>query len=772
MFFLKAASVAIVSFYAPIRRSLGLLVDGGGFTMRRTRVLAGLAATVLAASTAWAAAPAAEAAPVAPVAFTSNNLATWQTDGIVWALAQSGGKVFAGGNFTAVRPPGAAAGSSEQPAVNFAEFDAATGAPTGCSVSFTISTGTATVRALTVSPDGRTLYAGGYFDHVDGVHVNSLAAVDIATCTPDAGFHPQVNATVRTITATPDAVYFGGDFTLVNSQPRKRLAMVGASGALSGWAPAADLPVRATLLSPDGTDLVVGGDFDTLNGADSHALGVLDTATGADVRTYPLGFIESNSVVKALAGDATGFYTGNEGTGGGVFDGRIALNWSDFNQRWRDTCLGATQAVVSYQGVLYAGSHTHDCSSMGEQPDGRRQHLIAEPTTTGTELPWSPDTNDGIGEQIGPRAITVATTDTQPYLWVSGEFTTVNGTPQQSLTRFGTGPDGSAPSTPVLNVAGLTAGALDVRIRTGWDTDDGTLTYRLYRDGGTTPVWTGTASSVWWSRPQIAYTDTGLAPGSTHSYKVTVDDGTNTVSSGTVGATVPSDTGAYDSQVLADGADLYWRYDSSGTYVADSSPDGQTGYFNGGGTYKDGTGPVGDDPATPMGFDGSTGWVYDEVPQAPAAGYTVQTWFRTTTTKGGQLAGFGDKQVLLSSVTDRMLYMTNAGRIVFGAYHNGYQTLTTLSAYNNGAWHQAVATQDGHGMRLYLDGRLVADNGSTPDLTHLPRGYWHTGGDGGLTSWPGHPASNYFQGDLDETAIYPAALSSAQISRLYGLRTS
>lgn len=74
-------------------------------------------------------------------------------------------------------------------------------------------------------------------------------------------------------------------------------------------------------------------------------------------------------MVKDIATDATGFYTGNEGTGGGVFDGRIALDLGDFNQRWRDTCLGATQAVLPYQNVLYSASHAHDCSSVGEYPD-------------------------------------------------------------------------------------------------------------------------------------------------------------------------------------------------------------------------------------------------------------------------------------------------------------------------------------------------------------------------------------------------------------------
>ena len=732
--------------------------------MRRTRLIAGLAATLLATSTAWAAASTAAAAPSAPVMFTSNDLATWQTDGIVWAMAQAGGKVFAGGSFDSIRPPGAAQGTGEQPALDFAVFDAATGEPTDCSVSFTISTGSATVRALAVSPDQKTLYVGGSFDHVDGAWVNSLVAIDIASCTPVAGFHPQVNATVRTITAAADAVYFGGDFTAVDDQPRGKLAEVDTSGDLTGWAPTADQSVRASVLSPDGSSLVVGGDFDRLNGADSHALGVVSAADGSTTRTYPLGFISQTSVVKALTADATSFYTGNEGTGGGVFDGRIALDWSTLNQRWRDTCLGATQAVVSYGGVLYGGSHTHDCSSMGEQPDGRRQHLIAEPTATGLELPWYPDTNDGIGEKVGPRALTVATEDARPYLWVSGEFTTVNGSPQQGLTHFGAGPDLAAPSVPgVTGSASITAGSVQLHWRTSTDTDDGTLRYSVYRDNLATPVWTGSADSRWWSRPQLSFTDTGLDPGTWHNYRVTADDGTNTVSSPVHTIKSAVTTLQYPQRVLADGATLYWRYDeSAGTALADLSDGNSGGTFNGGGTYRDGTGAITGDPSTPLGLNGSTGFVHSDTLQATPSQYSLETWFRTTTTSGGVLIGFGDSTTAGSGNYDKHVYMTNSGQLVFGTYNGRTDTATSPRSYNDGSWHHMVATQGPAGMALYVDGSRVAKNtGVTTSQQYS--GYWHVGGDS-LGSWPNQPSSNFFRGDVDETAVYPTVLTAAQVT--------
>ena len=115
--------------------------------------------------------------------------------------------------------------------------------------------------------------------------------------------------------------------------------------------------------------------------------------TGAVVQTFP-GFIPNNSVPKVMVRDAENFYLGAEGTGGGVFDGRLAARLSDGVMLWRDTCLGATQATVEYQGTLYSASHAHDCSENGF-PDGRRNYLMAQDATTSKLLGWDPRTNDG-----------------------------------------------------------------------------------------------------------------------------------------------------------------------------------------------------------------------------------------------------------------------------------------------------------------------------------------------------------------------------------------
>ncbi|MFB6984954.1 LamG-like jellyroll fold domain-containing protein [Streptomyces sp. NPDC056178] len=738
---------------------------------RRARAAAAALCLLAGALTAATSGGSPAAALTPPVSLTADDLSTWQTNGIVWSMAASdAGVVYTGGTFSTVRPPGADAGTSEQPAVNFAAFDAATGAPTGCSLSFTLSSGTATVRALALSPDQKTLYVGGKFGAVSGVGVSNIAAIDTATCTPRQDFKFSVSATVRALAVTADTVYLGGDFNTVAGQTRNKFAAVTTGAALKPWKADTDEVGRALELTPDGKHVLLGGDFFTVNGTTSHALAVVDATTGAVAKSYPAGFIPDTSTVQDLATDATGFYTANEGTGGGVFDGRIALNLSNFEQRWRDTCLGATQAVLVRNGVLYSGSHAHDCSSMGEFPDQPRRHLLAQSVDDPKLLPWFPDTNDGIGEPVGPRVMAQTDKGGHHYLWVGGEFTTVNGARQQGLTRFADGPDTGAPWVPNASLSTVAPGKVEVNWQTSFDADDGELTYRIYKDGASTPVYTTTGYSLFWDRPQLRWTDTDVAPGETHSYRISASDGTNTsAKSPALSATVASTAEKYPAKVLADGASLYWRYDEgTSTFAADTGGGRDNGFLRNSPAYRQTPAAVAG-PSTAIGFNGTNQYAYSNKLHPQPTRFSVETWIRTTTTKGGKIIGFGNVTMQNSTKYDKHVYMRDDGRLVFGVHSGGTRTITTPAAYNDGTWHHVVATQGTGGMALYVDGQLRASS-ALYTTNEAYSGYWRVGGDN-LNNWPSRPTSNFFAGQVDETAVYPTALSSSQVSAHYALRT-
>lgn len=501
----------------------------------------------------------------APNKMTAKHLPTWQVNGIVWALAEHNGIVFAGGTFSAIRPPGAAAGEQEQEALNFAAFDAATGAPTDCRLSFTIGSGTATVRALDVSPDGRTLYAAGSFGAVNGHATSRVAAIDIGTCTPKQSFQAaNVNGMVRGMAVTNDTAYLGGEFTSIDGQTRRRFAALDTTGAVLPWrsdvaAGTTDGIGKAVALTPDGTRVVLGGNFRNMQGITSHTMAVVNAATGLLLKSYPLAsytcrsgndpLCEARSTTQNIYADETGFYSAHEGTGG--FDGRKAFNLSTNAQRWRDTCLGANQDVHVYEAVLYSANHAHNCSSNnnGGFPELRNlpeskthQHMLAQ-SIYGSSAPpllaWFPDTNPGTGEGLGPRKIVVSSRGGTDYMWIGGEFTRVGyqwgeNPWQQGLTRVASGQanDSSTPSKPdqlSASTSSLQPNRATLRWRATRDIDDSMLRYQIFRDGSTTPVGEISASSMFWNRQQLSFVDTGV-PAGNRTYQIRGVDGAGNAS--------------------------------------------------------------------------------------------------------------------------------------------------------------------------------------------------------------------------------------------------
>ncbi len=86
--------------------------------------------------------------------------------------------------------------------------------------------------------------------------------------------------------------------------------------------------------------------------------------------------------------------------------------------------------------------------------------------------------------------------------------------------------------------------------------------------------------------------------------------------------------------------------------------------------------------------------------------YSTELWFKTASTTGGKLIGFGDKPTGLSANVDRNVTMTNAGKVRFATANPGGTQVAVDSpvSYNDNKWHYLAATQSPEGMRLYVDG--------------------------------------------------------------------
>ena len=74
--------------------------------------------------------------------------------------------------------------------------------------------------------------------------------------------------------------------------------------------------------------------------------------------------------------------------------------------------------------------------------------------------------------------------------------------------------------------------------------------------------------------------------------------------------------------------------------------------------------------------------------------------------------------------------MSNSGQLYFGVRPDmgTRQTINSPQSYRDGQWHQVVGTLSADGMKLFVDGALVASNASVTKA-QVYRGYWRVGGD-------------------------------------------
>ncbi|TCC27161.1 fibronectin type III domain-containing protein [Kribbella speibonae] len=470
-------------------------------------------------------------------ALSSVQQTTWQTNASVNTLAVAGNLVFAGGLFTRVRPPGKARGVGDVARKYFAVFDRTTGVPTRFAPQVN-----GQVWSVATSPDGRRVVIGGDFTVVDGVPRSRVAMFDVASGKLVAGWDPVVNYRVAALKISSDTVYLGGSFGSVDKVARSRVAAVSLnSGALQAWSPNANDDVHAIELSTDGKRAFVGGGFTRIGGRDVHALAMVNAATGAALpmpaaAAIPPKSEECDSRVKDLEVQGNKVFASNAGTNSvGCYDGVLAADATTGKLLWQSKCRGATEAIKAIGNWLYKGSHAHDCSADGAFPDKTgMHHFLVYSAITGKLGPWFPNATAGGTTLVGPLAFASGGND----LWAGGDFTKVNGVPQEGLTRFTNTPGGAAPARPAApKVASARVNKVTIAVPTVLDRDNLTLTYLVYRGSTRIASWSRTSNS--WTKPTVtSITDSGLTSGRKVSYHVEVSDGRNVQKSPSVAVRV------------------------------------------------------------------------------------------------------------------------------------------------------------------------------------------------------------------------------------------
>lgn len=750
-------------------------------------------------------APAAASADTAPPAgtpetYTADALPTVQVDGVVYAQEVVGDTVYVGGSFASARPAGAAAGSNETARANLLAYNIKTGALIG---SWNPGTN-GTVFDIKKSADGSRIYVAGQFSQAAGAWRYRIAAFDTASGALISSWAPDVNARIDAVAVTASAIYLAGEFTTVNGAQRTKVAAVSpATGAVLEFSASVvgGYGAKGVVVSPDGGKVVIAGSFTSVNGSTNPGRGItaLDTATGG-LMPWAMNSVLRNggtaAAMYSLSSDGDSVYgTAFDfgGTSEDGFEGSFRADWSDGRLVWMEDCHGDTYDVTATADAVYVAGHPHYCGNIGGFPQTEPwsfQHSLAfskEPTGqritpdiynyrsfTGQQAPtllqWYPKYVPGnyTGQSQGPWQITAA----GDYLLVGGEFLKVNGASQQGIVRFASkavapkkqGPQVQGGAWPLKAVSYQT-GVNRLTWNANYDRDNAKLHYQLFRQdiGMSTPIYEADEVSNFWTTPAMSHRDTTVTPGNTYSYRVRVTDPDGNWTQGDWTPVTTATAGvstAYDDAVLDSAPVDYWPLnETSGTTGLDwvGSDDLTVNRAT-----RGASGPILTQPTTATTFSGSSGSM--AVTSTPSTGpqvFTVEAWFKTNSTRGGKVVGFGSSATGNSSSYDRHVYLDNSGRVTFGVYPGTARTITSAAGYNDNAWHHVVASLGPDGQRLFIDGAKVGERTDTTSAQAYS-GYWRVGGDN-LNSWPSAGASAYLSGTIAGVAVYDRVLTREEV---------
>ena len=311
---------------------------------------------------------------------------------------------------------------------------------------------------------------------------------------------------------------------------------------------------------------------------------------------------------------------------------------------------------------------------------------------------------------------------------------------------------------------------------------------RLYIDGNQVASATGVTSAntytgywhIGWGGEATGWGLTGFNayyPGTLDNVAVVPSQMTAAQVTALYGQTTDAGAASYITSTL--GATNYWPLNdlatqtyngnlpvSSATTYADLTGGGNTASVAQGTVIAGSSGPVG---GTSITLDGTSAYVTSPTAYNNPQPLTVTAYFKTSVAQG-TVFSFDNTQFQGPSMWDRHLWLDPTGHLVWGVYPNAVQEVTSPGTYADGAWHQVVTSVGAAGMKLYVDGALVASNAAIVNA-QVFTGYWHIGWGNEQNVWTNPPSNPYWLGSVAHMAVFPTQLSNAQVANLYSQST-
>ena len=342
-------------------------------------------------------------------------------DGEVNAITQVGSTVYLGGRFTRVR---SATSTTEIARANIVAFNATTGVISSFAPNFN-----GEISSIVASPDGASLYVGGFFSTVNGVSSPRLARISTADGARVAGFTvPSLNGAVRDLRLVGNRLWVAGNFTHVGGVAQPVLATLNAtngardgfmSQTISGVHNGGTTSVLKIDVTPDGSRLFAIGNFTTVNGQTRRQVAAFDiNGATAALATWATTFYSStcsssfNTYMRDLDISPDGSYVVFTTTGAyrGITTScdtaarfEVRAPGSDVRPTWTDYTGGDTLYAVAVTGeAVYIGGHNrwannpHRGDAAGPGAVSREGIAALDPAN-GLPLSWNPGRTRGVG---------------------------------------------------------------------------------------------------------------------------------------------------------------------------------------------------------------------------------------------------------------------------------------------------------------------------------------------------------------------------------------